>query len=95
MRRCVGEPSRTIRLPSDALDWNALRRQHLVLKRVHGRSGLVDAPHECDRPLQNGLEPLAILKSGLGVLVFDDERRVDDVDRFEIDTFARKKLFRP
>ena len=63
---------------------DVLRRQHLVVKRVHAGGRLVDLAREGDRSLEDGLETLLVLDARPRVLVFDDERGVRDVEFQEL-----------
>ena len=60
-----------------------------MLQREHRGRGLIDPPDELDRTLQDRLQPLTVLDARLRILVFDDERRVRDV---ELQQFARREL---
>src|SRR3979411_1923521 len=62
-----------IRLASHPLNWDALRREDLVLQREHARGGFVDATHERDRPLEDRFEAFAILEARLWIFVLDDQ----------------------
>ena len=81
--------SRSIGLTADALNGNALGRQHFVLQRVHGCGCLVYPAHEGHRSPEDRFQPLAILTARGLILVLDDEGGIRHV---ESEKLARRQL---
>jgi hypothetical protein len=55
-----------------------------VLQGVHARGRFVDPSDERQRPLEDRLQPLAILDPRGPVFVLDDEMGVGDVEREQL-----------
>src|ERR1700723_3848000 len=67
-------------LAPDTLNGYALRREHLVLQRVHRRSRLVDRPRKGKRAGEYGRQLSPVLYPRLGVFVLDHQERLSRVD---------------